>query len=516
MNIEQMNKALEDGRVDVDTKLEFISASEINNLDAGGSIDKSPLYQRPYTKRDGQKGYFGDEWQKSLIVAFLTGKFIQPIHWRLNPKTNKWEIVDGGHRTRTILNFIKGLLKTPNGFTFEWKGESYDLGNKFWSEITMESPKLASHLLNYNYFLVIKYPNMDDKDARKKFLTLNNLHNMKDAEKRNAYTSDVATLCRTLGAVDFSKHMIFNKYDGGKMKYISLKSIGRETDAFVTSLVYLLSEGSSWTEGGNRVWNELYSVDESLTDDGKSKFKLNGVIAKEAKLLIQHLNDMVIDNAGRKGYGKQYWGVHRMLKYLVFLKWIFSKYDVNSLTFNYKKFVDSFDKAVADIKIKHKPYQRYEIVNNKINIKKGTESTDIDALEYHPTKVFGGGTRIDDYEFILKHVELNFDLSKFGITKGTVRENFEESDVWDTWAEQDFKCKKCEKGITRSDVENDHIIPVKVDGETSKSNLQLLCKDCNRNKSAGMDTDDLLTILQKKGGTLTPEQIRKIGEALAV
>ena len=516
MNIDLINKTLEENKVDVDTKLEFISASEMNNLDAGGSIDKSPLYQRPYTKRDGQKGYFGDEWQKSLIVDFLRGKFIQPIHWRLNHKTNKWEVVDGGHRTRTILNFIKGLLKTPKGFTFEWNGESYDLGNKFWSEIQMEFPKLATYLLSHNYFFVIKYFNMDDKDARKKFLTLNNLHNMKDAEKRNAYTADVATLCRTLGAVDFSQYMIFNKYDGSKMKYISLKSIGRETDAFVTALVYLLSEGSSWVEGSNRVWNELYSADESLAEDGKSKFKLKGVIAKEAKLLLQYLNDMIIENAGRKGYGKQYWGAHRMLKYLVFFKWIFSQYDEKSLTFDYKKFVNAFDKCVADIKIKHKPHQRYQILNNKVSVVPGTENIEPDVLEYHATKVFGGGTRIDDYEFILKHVELNFQLSKFGITKGTVREDFEESDVWDTWAEQNFKCKKCEKDITRSDIENDHIVPVKVDGGTSKDNLQLLCIDCNRNKSAGMDTEDLLTVLQKKGGTLTPEQIKKIGEVLYV
>lgn len=516
MNIDLINKTLDENKVDADTKLEFISASEMNTLDTSGAIDKSPLYQRPYTKRDGQKGYFGDAWQKSLIVDFLKGKFIQPIHWRFNDKTNKWEIVDGGHRTRTILNFIKGLLKTPKGFIFEWDGESYDLGNKFWSEIQMEYPKLASHLLGHNYFFVIKYFNMDDKDARKKFLTLNNLHNMKDAEKRNAYTSDVATLCRTLGAVDFSKYMIFNKYDGGKMKYISLKAIGRETDAFVTALVYMLSEGSSWVEGKNQVWNELYSSDESLTDDGKSKFKLNGKIAKEAKLLLQHLNDMIIENAGRKGYGKQYWGAHRMLKYVMFFKWIFSKYDANSLTIDYKKFVNSFDKGVADIKIKHKPYQRYQILNNMVSIVPGTENIDIDALEYHATKVFGGGTRIDDYEFILKHLELNFDLNNFGITVGAVRDNFQESDVWDTWAEQDFKCKKCKKDISRSDIENDHIVPVKVDGETSKENLQLLCIPCNRNKSAGMDHDDLLTVLTKKGGTLTPDQIRIIGEVLSV
>lgn len=516
MNFKELNKSLSDCRVNADTKPEFISASEMSHLDMGGSIDKSPLYQRPYTKRDGQSGYYGDSWQKSLIVAFLCGEFIQPIHWRYNAKSKKWEVVDGGHRTRTMLNFFKGLLKTPKGFTFEWNGESYDLGNKFWTDIQNEEPELSQYLLTHNYFFVIKYSNMSDKQARKKFLTLNNLHNMKDAEKRNAYTSDVATLCRMYGAVDFSPYMIFNKFDGSKMKYISLNAIGRETDAFVTAIAYMVSEGSSWVEGNNKAWNELYSVDESLTDDGKSKFKLNGTIANEVKLLLNHLDAMVIANAGRKGYGKQYWKVHRMLKYVSFFKWIFSKYDEKSLSFDYKKLVDSFDKCVSRITIKHKPRQRYNILNNKVFVVVGTENTKPDAIEYHATSVFDSGTRIDDYEFILKHIELDFDLTKYGISTVGVRSKHSESDVWDCWAEQNHKCKKCGSDITRSDIEGDHVIPVKSKGTNGKDNLQLLCVDCNRNKSAGMDIEDLLTVLEKKRGSLTPEQIKKIGDVFTV
>ena len=37
----------------------------------------------------------------------------------------------------------------------------------------------------------------------------------------------------------------------------------------------------------------------------------------------------------------------------------------------------------------------------------------------------------------------------------------------------------------------------------------------NRNKSGGMDINDLELIIQKKRGSLTPEQIAAIGEALS-
>lgn len=513
LNLKTLNETLYKNRVNADEYQMLVSASQMKSWDDSGMLELSPLYQRPYTKRDGQKGYYGDAWQKSLIADFFKGRFIQPIHHRKNSITNKREKIDGGHRTRTILNFLRNLLKTPTGFELDYDGETYDLGNMFYSEIQTINPDLAQHMIDTNYFFVIEYLNMDDKKARRKFLTLNNLHNMKDAEKRNAHSGEVARLCRHFGAVDFSPFEIFKTFNGGKMKYISLKSINRETDAFVTALALILKEKDNWKDGTNQKWNSLYSDDESLGD--KSPFKLNGKIGNRVKLLLTHLNNMILENSGRKGYGKSYWKTHVMLKYCYFFNIIFNQYDSKELEFDYQKLVDTFDQKVAGIKMRHYPHQRYIISGGKVIIKKGTENTDDTNESYHPKKVFSGGTRIDDYEFILKHIELDFDLNEFGITEASVREDFDEEDVWDAWAEQNYKCKKCKKDITRSDIENDHIISVKYKGKGGKDNLQLLCTDCNRNKSGGMDINDLELIIQKKRGSLTPEQIAAIGEALS-
>jgi 5-methylcytosine-specific restriction endonuclease McrA len=107
-------------------------------------------------------------------------------------------------------------------------------------------------------------------------------------------------------------------------------------------------------------------------------------------------------------------------------------------------------------------------------------------------------------------------LDKFGVSIGEVRGKFEEQDVWEVWAEQDYKCLGCGKEITRGEIESDHIVPVKGDGKTNKDNLQILCSDCNGDKSSSMDYSDLIKALKNKSGRLNAEQIKKIGQVLSI
>jgi DNA-directed RNA polymerase subunit RPC12/RpoP len=408
------------------------------------------------------------------------------------------------------------MLKTPSGFDFEYEGKVYKLGNMTWTDIQFDEPIVAKFLAENNYFFVVRHYNLTDKEARSLFITLNNLNIVTAAERRNAYNAEIAKLCRRYGSVDSSPYRIFNQYSSGKMSLISLKAVKRETDAFVTQLTYQIYLGSAWEEGTNDAWNNLYKKDEVSTDAGLSEFKLDGAIAKEVKSNLKTLNDMIVSFVSAKGFGKSYWTAHRMLKYCMFFRWLESQYPKKEITIDYKKFVNAFDKAVSGVKVKHKPYQRYEIKNGKVVIRKGTESTDVDALEYSANKVFGGGTRIDDYEFILKHVESKFNLDSFGITIGEIRGKFDGDDILAAWAEQDYKCAGCGKEITRGEIEADHILPVKGNGKTAKDNLQILCDDCNGDKSSGMTFNELEEVIKKKSGRLTAEQIKKIGQVLSI
>ena len=49
---------------------------------------------------------------------------------------------------------------------------------------------------------------------------------------------------------------------------------------------------------------------------------------------------------------------------------------------------------------------------------------------------------------------------------------------------QKGKCPKCEKHFDFEEMEGDHIVPWSKGGKTVPENLQMLCCDCNRRKSA--------------------------------
>ena len=163
-------------------KIQTYKASRYKALWDAQTIDRKPVYQRPYWYFDKDPNQWGVTWQKDLIRDFLSGVFIQPLHLR---KTVGWEIIDGGHRSRTIMNFLTGYLKTPADFILEFNGKSYKIGSKTWTQIINEYVELVD-LLDKREFLIVEYYNMTDKEAEEKFLTLNDLHNMTGAEKRNA------------------------------------------------------------------------------------------------------------------------------------------------------------------------------------------------------------------------------------------------------------------------------------------------------------------------------------------
>ena len=58
------------------------------------------------------------------------------------------------------------------------------------------------------------------------------------------------------------------------------------------------------------------------------------------------------------------------------------------------------------------------------------------------------------------------------------------------------------------------IQPQKGNGKTEKENLQILCEDCNGDKSSSMTIEDLDKVIKTKSGRLTSEQIKKISEIL--
>lgn len=49
-----------------------------------------------------------------------------------------------------------------------------------------------------------------------------------------------------------------------------------------------------------------------------------------------------------------------------------------------------------------------------------------------------------------------------------------------------YECVKCGKNFRKEDMDIDHIYPKSLGGTNSRSNLQCICKHCNRSKQANI------------------------------
>ena len=479
-----------------------------------GELNPNPIYQRPYHYFDDRTDYWGHSWQKSLISDFLSGKFIQPIHLRLMDD-NTYEIIDGGHRSRTLMNFFLGKLKTPEGMELEYKGKIFKIGSMTWKEISKKSS--LKELMNKLQFLVIEYSDLTYQEAKHKFQTLNDLHNMTAAELRNSDDSNIAYLNRVLGAVDLSPYAIFNEYDDkGSLNHISMKTIKRQTDELVSTISMWLHYGmKKYVDGGNSNLNKLYKeCDESKTKD--SVFSKNGKLYKKTFELLGQVNDMVLESDWKKSN----WKKMTLQKMAILLDWFYTTvdYKIDNYEIDWKTFVNKVDKINSLPIREHTPGTRYEIIDGEVKIKeypKPNKNGKVNQEKYPMESVFGSGNRIDDIEYWLYNIQVRFDMESFGITRlKDSKRTFNDKQKRQAWVNADFKCQECDKKVTMAEARADHILPHSKGGKTDSSNLQILCEDCNESKSSSMSTVDLQKVLKNRDN-LSPEQIKQIAEILA-
>ena len=474
-------------------------------------LNPNPIYQRPYHYNDNQPKPGGAPWQKQLISDFLSGKFIQPIHLRLLDD-NTWEIIDGGHRTRTLVAFLQNKLKTPAGTSIDYSGKSYDIGDMTWSSITSKY-SAVEELLTKLKLLIVVCSDLTHTEAKEKFLKLNDLHNMTDAEKRNADDTNLSTLCRTLGAIDMSPYDIFNSYDTkNSLNHIGLKSIKRQTDELVSTIVMWLHYGiTNYTDGGNSKLNELY-LNSNKFKEKDEVFKKDGDLYTKTFELLEQVNNMVIES----DWTKSKWKKLTLQKMTILLDWFYKSvdYNIDNYDINWKTFVNKVDTINSDDTIEpHIPHTRYSLYDGKKVVKEKPENDG--GERYQMKAVFGSGNRIDDIEYWLYNIVERFDMKSFGITQlKDSKRTFNDNQKRQAWVNADFKCEKCSKKVTMAEARADHILPHSKGGKTDSSNLQILCEGCNESKSSGMSTNDLQKVLSNKDD-LSPEQIKQIAEILA-
>tara|TARA_X000001382_G_C3163431_1_gene177020 strand:+ start:33 stop:1610 length:1578 start_codon:yes stop_codon:yes gene_type:complete len=496
-------------------KIQTYKASRYKALWDAQTIDRKPVYQRPYWYFDKDPNQWGVTWQKDLIRDFLSGVFIQPLHLR---KTVGWEIIDGGHRSRTIMNFLTGYLKTPADFILEFNGKSYKIGSKTWTQIINEYVELVD-LLDKREFLIVEYYNMTDKEAEEKFLTLNDLHNMTGAEKRNAKRTKLANMCRELGAVDRSPYPIFNQYnDKHNLLNISVESIKRITDEIVSTIALWKYEGIDDYKDGNAGTLESFYNDSVKTKSFDNIFDIKKPMYKDICNLLQFTNDMVLQS----DWKRKQWKKMTLLKMSILIDFLQAHDDVdfdNSII-NWKVFCDKIDQINSDTKMKHIERRRYNIgwEGSKAIVEIKSTPKNPNDTEFGMQETFTKGNRVDDIEFWLYNVAVRFyndGDESFGIKKvKDTKRNFSDNVKRDAWVEAKFKCEECDKSLTLNESQADHLLPHSKGGKTEAKNLQILCEECNESKSSSFTSDDLRKFIEKSGVKIDSDKVKQIAEIM--
>jgi hypothetical protein len=515
-------------------------------------LSDKPKYQRPDVYGFIDKGT-GTKWQRELIAALLSGKPIPEVHFRFvrTPNGLEWtkdvyEIVDGGHRIRTVVNFLQDKIKTPIDFTMtDANGHLYhDIGNKHFSDIKTKYPAIAEYFYNLS-LKVVEHYNLSDIEAERLFLTLNDLNEMSPADKRNAIDNVIADTNRKFGAVDSTDALpMFTSrkpvLKGFKAEYTDLSAVSRQTDEMVSwAMYYLYSGGIENLEPENRkvTSTEVFfkGMDSQIVLDKMYRDKdfikrLNSPddnFIKEFKTFLSIINDIVTTPpyrlaAFKKG-GKWFAGP---LKKLIML--VAETHRVgDSFKFNgkykldTKEFLTQLDRATSELKndkkvLQHRPYQKYDIVSNKLIVSAKQPENVGDAI-YPFYEVFKGGARPDDLLYIYQLYFIKGYL-KFGKITLDTRREFSEEIAETLLSEQKNHCRLCNKLLTDGKYHIDHILPHSYGGPSTLTNSQALCTDCNGQKSNGMTFADV-KYLCKRSANIPPQLrdsiIQVVSESIA-
>jgi hypothetical protein len=496
-----------------------VKIGDYYQLFANSIINPSPRYQRPYTYNDTFGGE-GSEWQQGLVAATSKGEFIQPIHLRFRTKTinvleqNKsityyvLEVLDGGHRTRTLCNFIAGKIKTPVDFYLTIDDVKYDCSNLYFNEL---EEIVKNYFLSIELTLCIHY-NLSNDQSGERFRTLNNLHNMSRQEKRSSFYKHIARIVRNMGAVDLSQFKMFTELNGESLKYISvsLEKDSRATDELVASLFYIFSKMpkgnmDSYMKPNHNVLDSMYKLDSSEdNDESTSIYNSNTEVYQRVNKVLEFINKLTTENIDNNvlNFSKGRFSKSAIIKLAIFLDWVFATSKSSKLkieNFDPETFWRKLNDTIPSIKKPHIEYQTYKIANGKVVIDKpGDANAKVIPSAWN---VWGTGDRLDDIQYINLHLMLNFDIVEWGFTK-TKKHNlreFTETQKEQLYKEQKGICRRTGKPLTDIKWAADHIIPYAYGAPTIVENGQLISAEVNGNKSSGVTIDDVKLVCKRMG-----------------
>ena len=170
-------------------------------------IDTNPDYQRPPVWSKSQK--------QLLIDTILRGYDIPKMYWRkVDKNPDKYEVVDGQQRLRTIWEFMNGdfsLGKNADPVNgLDLKGITYNGNGK-----TVLPDDLRLSFDTYTLDVIV-LTDTDEEEVREMFLRLQNGTSLKAQEKRNAMTGNMRDFVKQVASHKLFEHC---KFDNARYTY---------------------------------------------------------------------------------------------------------------------------------------------------------------------------------------------------------------------------------------------------------------------------------------------------------
>jgi hypothetical protein len=259
----------------------------------------------------------------------------------------------------------------------------------------------------------------------------------------------------------------------------------------------------SYVKANHNVIDVMYKNDSSEdNDESTSKFNSSTEVYQRVTKVLEFINKLVVDNTemNTPNFAKKRFTKSSIIKLAIFFDWVFVTSKSSKLkieNFDAETFWKKLFDKVSSINIPHIEYQTYKIKGNKVVIDEvGAADKKVIPSSW---SVWGTGDRLDDMQYILLHLMVDFDIVEWGFTK-TKKHNLRE--FTDTQKEQLYKeqngiCRRTGKPLTDMQWAADHIIPHTYGAPTIVENGQLILTEVNRNKSSGVTIDDVKLICKR-------------------
>jgi len=406
---------------------------------------------------------------------------------------------DGGHRSRTVLEFKLGIFRTSSDTVFiTEKGNTINIGYRNYEEIANEFPEAIEQFEDYCLLLTIQW-NLNAKQRKEDFDDRNEVTPAKYQEGRNANDDNsIADAVRNCVRVVEGEenpnpvHPLFNEdtlgfknkkmvWDEIVVKIIKMNFDGEKADAKLDQddLDAFYLEGSyAGTDNG-----ELHA--------NKTRFK---TLVKDTYTVLDFLHG-VLQVWPKKIYPKSEHVVHALLRwyfqYTTDLKKESATFIYNSnIKIDYEVFANEFAKHIMKKN------------NDDKTLKSWTKGADVrtksDVFKGFLGQFQGGDKTklsiqwiMEDFYSIVTDLEHE---AKFGITTYDNREVFKRQDIVNRWLELGEK-DDFGNDIDIDDARGDHDIPrswgrLRGGYTCPKTNMKILHYKDNNEKSNHMTFED--------------------------